>query len=229
LSFLAVFFLLRGRRGSGAWIAAATLMAVLMFYARLNHLLWAPFLAAFLLPLRTAAGPSAVAASIRRVRAWRAVSYASGFAIGVLLVALRTWHYTGVFSLFYGTSLRHHDTGLRPWAVLDRTVWAKVGHSLASFVTLTEPPRPDPRSGIMAAGVLAWLASVLYRPVARGIPAAVAIASAGSALGAWFAHAHPYPGRFSIHAVPFASALAFLAFRALVRRPAPAVSIQPAT
>jgi hypothetical protein len=228
LSFLAVFFLLRGRRGSGSWIAAATLMAVLMFYARLNHLLWAPFLAAFLLPLRTAAVPSAVAAGIRRVRVWRAVSYASGFAIGVLLVALRTWHYTGVFSLFYGTSLRHNDTGLRPWTFLNRTVWAKVGHSLASFVTLTEPPRPDPRSGVMAAGVLAWLASVLQRPVARGIPASVVIASAGAALGALFAHAHPYPGRFSIHAVPFATALAFLAARALVRRPAPAASIQPA-
>ena len=59
--------------------------------------------------------------------------YAGGVLPRVLLFMTRTWHYTGVFSLFYGTSLRHNDTGLRPWTLFDGEVWAKVGHSLASI------------------------------------------------------------------------------------------------
>ena len=219
LSFLAIFFLLRGRRGSAAWTAAAALMAVLMFYARLNHLLWAPFLAAFFLPMRTPAVPDALWSSVRRVRPVRVGLFAAVFAVGVLFVVLRTWYYTGEFSLFYGTSLRHNDTGLRPWTIFDAAVWGKVGHGLASFVTLVEPPRPDPRSFAMVAGVVAWTVAVVHPATARRMPAALIVGAAGAAIGVFFAHAHPYPGRFSIHAVPLASAIAVIAMRPLVRGP----------
>ena len=190
-----------------------------MIYTRLNHLLWAPFLAAFLLPLRTPAQVAAVRAALTSVRPSRVVIFTAGLAAGILLLPLRTWYYTGVFSLFYGTSLRHNDTGLRPWTLFDGTVWSKIAHSLASFVTMSEPPRFDPRALVMGTGVLGWLTAVFQLPPARIVPASLVISAAGAVIGAFFAHAHPYPGRFSIHAVPFASALACLAIRALATRP----------
>jgi hypothetical protein len=207
-AFLAMFLLLRGRRGSHAWVAAGAVMAVLMFYSRLNHLLWAAFLPAMLLPLRAPAIPVAIARAFARVRLSSLAIYAAVFSGGVVLFMLRTWYYTGAFSLFYGTSLRHNDTGLRPWTVFDAEAWAKVAHSLASFAWLNEPPRFDPRALVMIAGVLVAVAAVLQVPVARRVPGSLVLVAAGASLGAFFAHAHGYPGRFSIHAVPLASALA---------------------
>jgi hypothetical protein len=217
--FVAIFFLLRGRRGKAAWIVAATVMAVLMVYARLNHLLWAPCLAAFLLPRKTPASAKAATAALSLIRRWQMAIFAGGFATGVLLIALRTFYYTGVFSLFHGTSLRHNDTGLRPWTLLDAAVWSNITHSIASFISMTEPPRPDPRSLVMVAGVVAWTGAVLRRRIAQRMPASLLIAAAGAAVGALFAHAHPYPGRFSIHAVPLASAMAILMLHTIRQPP----------
>ena len=207
-AFLAMFFLLRGRRGSLAWVAAAAVMAVLMFYSRLNHLLWAALLPAMLLPLRTPSVAAALGPAWRRVRRSSLAMYAAVFSGGVLLFMLRTWYYTGAFSLFHGTSLRHNDTGLRPWTVFDGEVWAKVAHSLASFAWLNEPPRFDPRALVMIAGMLVAMAAILQVPIARRVPGSLVLVAAGASLGALFAHAHGYPGRFSIHAVPLAGALA---------------------
>jgi hypothetical protein len=44
----------------------------------------------------------------------------------------------------------------------------------------------------------------------------------GGVLGALFAHSHAYPGRFTVHLVPFASALALIAAASMTvggRRP----------
>jgi hypothetical protein len=60
----------------------------------------------------------------------------------------RTWYFTGRFSLFCGTALRHNDTGLRPWHVFDTEVWSKVAHSLAGLVFMKEPPHVDPRAAL---------------------------------------------------------------------------------
>lgn len=207
-AFLAMFFLLRGRRGNPAWVAAGAMMAVLMFYSRLNHLLWAAFLPAMLLPLRTPAVAAAVVRAFGRVRRSSLAIYAAVFSFGVMLFMLRTWYYTGAFSLFYGTSLRHNDTGLRPWTLFDGDAWTKVAHSLASFAWLNEPPRFDPRALVMIAGVLVAIAALLQVPVARRVPGSLVLVAAGASLGAFVAHAHGYPGRFSIHAVPLAGALA---------------------
>src|SRR5205085_154295 len=91
-AFLAMFFLLRGRRGSIAWALAAGVLATLMFYTRLNHLLFAAFLPVFLLSCRTPAAWSRVRAAVSRVRIGAAAAFAATFAIGAGLFALRTWH-----------------------------------------------------------------------------------------------------------------------------------------
>lgn len=209
-AFLAIFFLLRARRGSLAWAGAAGVAAVLMFYTRLNHLLFAGFLVAAGLSLRTPATMAAVTRALGRARRAPAALFAATFAAGVLFFAWRTWHYTGVFSLFHGTSLKVNDTGLRPWTLFDGGVWVKVGHSLANLILMNEPPHTDPRAVIMVAGAVITIAALLQTPVARWVPATVVILAAGATVSAFFAHAHGYPGRFSIHLVPFASALVMI-------------------
>jgi hypothetical protein len=224
-AFLSIFFLLRGRRGRLLWAASAALMAVLMFYTRLNHLLFAAFLPIACLSLSTPATVAAVRQAVSRLRRGPALVLAGGFLAGVLFFAWRTWHYTGVFSLFHGTSLKVNDTGLRPWTLLDGEAWSKVGHSLATLVFMNEPPHADFRALIMVAGAVITLAALLQTPVARLVPATVVVLAAGGSVSAFLAHAHGYPGRFSIHLVPFASALVMIvAAHTLRRRSAPPVS-----
>ncbi|HYE87090.1 MAG TPA: hypothetical protein VEA16_12090 [Vicinamibacterales bacterium] len=213
--FLAMFFLLRGRRGSIAWIIAAGVAAVLMFYTRLNHLLFALFLPAFLLSCRTPMVRSRLLAAAARIPWRKATAFAAVFGGGVLFFAWRTWYYTGVFSLFYGTSLKVNDTGLRPWTIFDSAVWGRISHSLQATVFMNEPPRPDPRAVFVAAGSAVALASLVWQRLASGVPAIAVIAAAGGTLGAFLAHAHGYPGRFTIHLLPFASALAVTGVAAL--------------
>ncbi len=217
-AFFAMWFLMRSRLGNRRWIAAGTAMAIVMFVARLNHLLWVAFLPAMLLPLRSTIAVASIQAAVGRLRASSIAIYALGFAGALALFMTRTWHFTGDFSLFYGTSLRHNDTGLRPWTLFDGEVWSKVWHSLLAFAWMNEPPRADPRAVVMVAGCLIGVAALLQVPVARRLPAALVITAAGSIVGAFFAHAHGYPGRFSIHAVPLASAMtAIFASKALAR------------
>ncbi len=206
-AFLAMFFLLRARAGGTRWVVAATVMAILMFLTRLNHLLWVAFLPAMLISLRVPASWRAIAGALPAARPL--LVYAAGFGAALLLFMARTWYYTGDFSLFYGTSLRHNDTGLRPWTVLSGEVWTKVWHSLQGFAWMNEPPTPDPRAIVMVAGMVIGVAALLQVPLARRLPAAIVLSAAGAAVGAFFAHAHGYPGRFSIHALPLASALVF--------------------
>lgn len=209
--FLAAFFLMRGRRGSLAWPLAAGVMAVLMFYTRLNHLLFAAFFPIFLVSSGTPMIVASVRDAVSRVK-WRSAAvFAATFAAGVTLFAWRTWYYTGVFSLFHGTSLKNNDTGLRPWTLFDGDVWSRIGHSLQATVFMNEPPRPDPRAAFVVLGVLAAIAAVMQMPVARRAPAIAVIVMAGAFVGAFLAHAHGYPGRFTIHIVPLAAAVALTA------------------
>lgn len=208
--FLAAFFLLRGRRGSLAWPLAAGVFAVLMLYTRLNHLIFAAFFPIFLLSSRTPMVVGRVRSAIAGIRC-TAAAFVTTFAAGVTFFAWRTWHYTGVFSLFHGTSLKNNDTGLRPWTLLDGEVWSRISHSLQATIFMNEPPRPDPRAIFVVIGVLMAIAAVLQIPVARRAPAIAVIVMAGALVGAFLAHAHGYPGRFTIHIVPFAAAVALTA------------------
>ena len=219
-AFLAMFFLLRGRRGTIAWALCAGVMATLMFYTRLNHLLFAACLPVFLLSCRTPVAWPRVRAALARVRLAPAIAFAATFATGVGLFALRTWHYTGVFSLFYGTSLKNNDTGLRPWTLLDAEVWGRIAHSLQATLFMNEPPRPDPRALIVVAGALVAVLALLQTRLAGRVPVIALVAAAGGTLGAFLAHAHGYPGRFTIHLIPFACALTMTALSTRGRAPA---------
>jgi hypothetical protein len=207
-AFLAMFFMLRARLGRVRASCASGIYAVLMFYTRLNHLLFAAFLPGLLLPLRTSSALASVRRAVARLRSVSLAVYAGVFALGVFAFMARTWIYTGSFSLFYGTSLRHNDTGLRPWTLFDAEVWRSVAHSVANLVFMNEPPSPDPRAVVVMAGCALAAGALLQVPGVRRLPAGVVVATIGATFGSFFAHTHNYPGRLTIHLVPLASALA---------------------
>ena len=211
-AFFATLAIVRaGRRPEVA--TAAGLLAVLMFYARLNQLLFAVFLAALWLPLDVPASWRRLWKAICGLDPRPAVVYLSTFAIGVGLFALRTWWYSGVFSLLYGTSLKNNDTGLRLSTVGSPAVWKRIAHSLSALVWMNEPPLPDARALLVVAGVLVSVLALLQVPRFSRLPAAVALVTIGAAMSSFVAHTHAYPGRMSIHLVPFAVAMTVMAVR----------------
>lgn len=217
-SFLAMFFLLRARLGRLSSSAWAGVFAVLMFYTRLNHLLIPILLPGLLLPLGTPMTWNAVWSKLRPIRPVVVVVFWGVFGAGVLLFMTRAWLYSGTFSLFQGTSRGLNDTGLRVWTLLDSSVWISVTHSLAALVSVNDPLRFDPRSLLVTAGALLALAAIIQLPGARRLPAVVVIACIAAMCGAAFAHTHAYPGRFSLHLVPLATALALIGASMLWRQ-----------
>lgn len=209
--FLAIACLARANGQELKWITIAAVMAALMFYARLNHLIWAPCLVAMLLPPQATAEFAGVRAAVARV-SWKAAAvFLGSFALAVALFMTRTWYFNGRFALFYGTALNKNDTGLRPWQLFDGEVWAKVAHSVSGLVFMNEPPQPDARSLVVVAGAVIAALALLQLPIARKIPAGLLLVTIGGVLAAFLAHSHAYPGRFSVHLVPLASALTAIA------------------
>ena len=211
----AMSFVLRARLGRPPAALAAGVCAVLMFYTRLNYLIFAVFLPVLLLPLRTPAVFRLALPRLMRIRIAAAALYSGVFAAGALLFVTRTWWFTGVFSLFYGTSLKNNDTGLRVSTLGSAAVWERVGHSLSALVWMNEPPHVDPRATVVALGVLVSVLALLQAPTLKQLPASLAIVTLAAMASAFFAHTHNYPGRMSIHLVPLTSAAAVLAIRAV--------------
>lgn len=189
--FAAALLLARDDRPRVATAILAGVFAVLMFYTRLNHLIFAVCLLALLSRLDRRA----------------AVAYLATFAAGVAAFALRTWWFTGVFSVLYGTSLKNNDTGLRPGTLADATMWSKVWHSLRALVWMNEPPSFDPRALLVVAGVLLAVLAILSAPKISRPVLSIAVVTLGACVSSLFAHTHNYPGRMSIHLVPFAIAM----------------------
>ena len=102
--------------------------------------------------------------------------------------------------------------GLRPWTILDRRSGRNVVHSLAAVIFMNEPPRPDVRSAVLAIGAAYSRSWRCFRcQLARRIPVALVIVTITGVGSAFIVHSHAYPGRFSIHLLPFAAALTAIA------------------
>jgi hypothetical protein len=214
-AFAAMACLIRARDGRLRFAAGAAMCGALAFYARQNHLLWVPCLVFLLLPDDVGSDLRAVQRGVLNLP-WRPVAvYLGGFALAIVAFMARTWYFTGVFSLFHGTSLRNNDTGLRPWHFIDAAVWSKIAHSLAGLVFMNEPPHIDPRSIVVVAGVIVGLIALLQLPLSRSIPGGLLLVAIGSVIAAFLAHSHGYPGRFSVHLIPIASALTAIAAASL--------------
>src|SRR5207249_442981 len=94
--------------------------------------------------------------------------------------------------------------------------WAKIWHSLRALVWMNEPPSFDPRALLVVAGVLLAVAAILQVPKINRLPLSIAVVTAGATISAFLAHTHNYPGRMSIHLVPFAVAMTAIAGAKLV-------------
>ncbi len=203
-------------RRRGTWMAvAAGVLATLAFYTRLNHLLMAIGVAVFALPLRLP-----VAALIRPRLWWRRVSWRTALAVtavvaaGVLAFAWRTWHYTGVFGVFHGTSrslLSNWQPGMPLGQSFRRTV-----ESVLMVLTVNDPPRFDVYALPVLAGAGAAMMSICGVPLFRRLPAAAVLFFFAAVGGSIVARGSAYPGRFSIHLMPITCALTVCAVAAAV-------------
>jgi hypothetical protein len=147
-----------------------------------------------------------------------ALAYLGTFAAGVMLFATRTWWYTGVFSILYGTSLKNNDTGLRLTTIASPEVWGKIWHSLRALAWMNEPPSPDPRAALVVIGLLLSAAALLHLPKFNRLPLSIAVVTLGACVSSLLAHTHNYPGRMSIHLAPFAVAMTATAGARLLGR-----------
>ena len=210
----AALFAWRGRRRR-AWIIVAGVLAVLAFYTRLNTLPMAVALIAFAWPPRFA-----VSAVFTPAIAYQSLSrpVAAGMivvvALGVLLFTARTYYYTGVFSLFKGTQSAH----LSVWQPPDGggSIAGNVAGSVLMVLTMSDPPRADPRALPIVIGVLAAIGGVAGAGRLRYLPVGpVALCLAGMA-GTLVTRGSAYPGRFSVPILPVAVALFVITLALLV-------------
>ena len=127
-------------------------------------------------------------------------TYAAVLALGLILLGARTAYYTGRFSVFQGTSLTLNYLGLDP---------AKVAHSV--FATAIGNESFDLLGVPILFGVVAAVLSVLQVPGLSALPLAPSLVCLAGIAGAFVAHAHGYPGRFSVHLLPLTTALTVIA------------------
>ena len=213
-AWTAALLLIRARRRAIGNVIVAAVFGVLAFYARLNQMLFAGAVVVFLLPAsvpaRALRDPLRV---LRSMSVRRAVAYVALLVIGVALFTLRAWFYTGHLNPFAGTSFGLNRTGLAPNTLFSPDVWEKVFHSLFTQMIVNEVF--DPRGLIVYAGCMAAALAVLQVPWFSRLPLALSLAILGGLAGALAAHAHGYPGRFAVHLVPLAAAMATIASLAL--------------
>jgi hypothetical protein len=173
---------------------AAGVLGTLGFYARLNNLPMALGTVIFAIDWR------------RPLRHWREAAIVLGvMAVGVCVFAWRTWHYTGVFSVFYGTQ-RDLLAIWQPEMSIG-TVASRMVSSVLMVLTVNDPPRFD----IFALPVLIGAAASV--PIAlrlwrfRAVPPELAWFFFASIAGAFVARGSAYAGRFSVHVIPVSCAL----------------------
>lgn len=202
----------RGRRWTGA--IPAGLLAALGFYTRLNNLPMAFGVAVFALPpVLPVRGLRRLDGALRRTWWPAATTVVASVIAALVLFAARTWYYTGVFSVTYGTQatlLALWQPGMRPWVVLER-----MASSVMMVLTLNDPPRFDLHALPLLAGAACALLALAGVPRLRNIPASTALFAIASVSGALVARGSAYPGRFSIHVIPVMCATAVCATAAL--------------
>ncbi len=213
LLYLAIC-LMAGRRNRMRVALAAGLLATLAFYARLNNAVMVASVAAFALSLHVPASAALWPSRwLARLRWQSALCVLGTLVVGVLLFAWRTWHYTGVFSVFYGTQREMLSTvqpGLTWTAIIRRMI-----DSVMMVVTIHDPARFDPIALPVIGGVAAAVLAAVGVPRFRTLPLATVLCGLASIAGALVARGDAYAGRFSVHAIPIGCALTACAAAAL--------------
>ena len=216
----AALFAMRGRSGSWPAIVLAGVLATLAFYTRMNNLPMALAIAVFALPVRQPVSewtrPATWAPRLSRP----VLAGVFGMiALGLWLLTARTYYYTGVPSMLFGTQAG----ALSVWRDVGGPIAAiqNVIGSLMMVLTMNDPARFDIRAvPILAGFAAAVLAVARVGPFAR-LPLPVVVLCLAGISGALVARGGSYPGRFSIHIVPVTVSLAVSAAAILLRRGRP--------
>ncbi|MGH9143789.1 MAG: hypothetical protein ACRD2I_21855 [Vicinamibacterales bacterium] len=205
LSMAALLAIGSRQRRTAAAIGAGVL-ATLAFYTRLNNLIMAAGVALFALPLDVPVRALLRPADWWRRIAWRtAVMVPAVISVGLLCFAWRTWHYTGTFSLFYGTQ-RYIVAIWQPGSPLAVSL-QRLAHSVLMVLTVNDPPRFDPYALPILGGAAVAVLGVAGTPAFRDLPAAAVLFFFASIAGAFIAAGWTYTGRFSVHVMPITCAL----------------------
>jgi len=216
LLYAAALFALRGRNGYGPAILAAAVLGALAFYTRLNNLPMLVALTAFALPVSQPVGdwirPRVLLARTSRPVA---AGLLLGAAAAMWLFTARTWYYTGALDMFYGTQASH----LSVWTQADTVMEGirLVSGSLLMVLTMSDPPRFDPRAVPVMLGVFAAVAGVLGVGRFRLLPLNASLLCLAGMVGSFVARGTAYPGRFTVHLIPVTVALSVCAVSLLLR------------
>jgi hypothetical protein len=181
------------------WIAAAC-AALACDALYVSQYRWHYAVAVFAWPVR------APAAIVWTPRAWpRRLPVATlaivptTVAAGVALFALRTWYYTGTFSVFKGTQASLLSVW-QPGMALTAGLRAAAA-SVAMVLSTTDPPRLHMGAlPLFVAPTLAVAALARIRPFDR-LPLPLVLFALSSLAGALVARGTAYTGRFSIHVI----------------------------
>jgi hypothetical protein len=205
-AYLGAFFALRSRRGCWSAAIAAGVLATLAFYTRLNNLPLSVGIVAFALPIREPIRTIWHWRRWRRASAVTAVGVIGTISLGLFLFALRTWHYTGVFSVFQGTG-RYALAIWQPGLPLGVEL-ARMADSVTMVLTMNDPARFDPLALPLLIGFFTSLLAVTGARRLRALPAPAVLFCLAAVAGALVARGSAYPGRFSIHVIGAATTVA---------------------
>ena len=213
---MAALCAIRSRNRSTLTALAAGALAVLAFYTRLNNLLMGLGLVVFALPLRMPVRALVQPRVWLSRVSWRTVLIIPAvIGLGLLFFAWRTWYYTGVFSLFYGTQ-RYIVAIWQPDMPL-RTVAYWMAYNVSYVLTANDPPRLDFYTSPLVIGALVAVLSMLGVPRLRDLPAAAVLFFFAAIAGAFIASGWAYTGRFSVHVMPITCALTVCAAASLFK------------
>ena len=135
-------------------------------------------------------------------------------AVGVFLFTLRTWYYSGVFSMFHGTTMASHalwQPGLA-WPEIAR----RMGSSLLMVLTMNDPARFAWYAIPLLAAAVISLAAVIGIPGVRDLPLPLVLFFLAGCSSALVARGVAYSGRFSTILIGAGSAVAVCAVARLV-------------
>jgi len=216
--YLAALVIMSARMRGDIPIATAIgagVLASIGFYTRLNNLPMAFASSAFGLSLVVAARgwwrPKAWWPHV----SWNALfGVAGAVATAMLLFTMRTYHFTGVFSMLHGTTWGNHALWRPGQPIADAA--SGMLSSLMMVLTFNDPPRFAIYALplLIAAGVA--LAAMLNIWRVRDVPLALVAFFLVACSGALAARGVAYAGRFSVHLLGAGCALTVCAIASLV-------------
>jgi hypothetical protein len=135
--------------------------------------------------------------------------------VGVLLFTWRNWYYNGVFTPWYGTQFGLLSVW-QPDAPLALTL-ERVAGSVMMVLTMNDPASFAWYALPLLVGMAMAVLAIARVPRLRDLPFGLVLFSLASISGSLVARGSAYSGRFSIHVIAVATAVAVCGIASLRR------------